>query len=187
MMRTAGIIAVAIASAAFGAATTGWAVHTGRGTGLSPAVLSNTGYDGPAAVPLGDLAGGAVPRGPIEMKNPLGSGPGVIAEGKKMFNAMNCSGCHGYTGGGGMGPPLNDGYWRYGGAPAQVYKSIFEGRPQGMPAWGVALPPEEIWQLTAFVESLGGSVKPGQAYDSRLGDDHEGSTSKAGSPILEGQ
>ena len=56
----------------------------------------------------------------------------------------------------GWGPPLNDSYWRYGGSPVEIYKSIYEGRPKGMPAWGVALPPNEIWALTAYVSSLGG-------------------------------
>ncbi len=110
-----------------------------------------------------------------------------MAEGKRLFSAMNCSGCHGYTGGGGMGPPLNDTYWRYGGAPVQVYKTIFEGRPKGMPAWGMALPPDDIWALTAYVESLGGGSKPQDAMASRLGDNQQGSTAKAGSPVLEGQ
>ena len=60
---------------------------------------------------------------------------------------MNCAACHGYDLKGGMGPDLTDTYWRYGGSPADIYKSIFEGRPQGMPAWGRALPPAMIWKV----------------------------------------
>ncbi len=55
-----------------------------------------------------------------------------------------------------MGPALNDDYWRYGGTPVEIYKSIYEGRPKGMPAWGVALPADRIWVLTSYVISLGG-------------------------------
>lgn len=186
-MRTVSIVALALASAAFGAAATGWAMRTPSPDRLGAAVLSNTGYDGPASVPLGDLAGGAAAHGAIDMANPVGNSPQVVARGKQLFSQMNCAGCHGYTGGGGMGPPLNDEYWRYGGAPVQVYKSIFEGRPQGMPAWGVALPPDQLWALTAFVGSLGGGSKPDAANASRQGDARTGSTAKAGSPILEGQ
>jgi cytochrome c oxidase cbb3-type subunit 3 len=126
-------------------------------------------------------------HGAIAMANPLGSSPAVAAEGKQLFRQMNCAGCHGYDGGGGMGPPLNDSYWRYGGAPVQIYKTLFEGRPQGMPAWGVALPPDKLWELTAYVVSLGGSDKAAQADSARAGDHQQGSTSRAGSPVLEGQ
>jgi cytochrome c oxidase cbb3-type subunit 3 len=60
-----------------------------------------------------------------------------------------------------MGPDLTDDYWRYGGYPAQVYRSIHDGRAQGMPAWGAALPEEEIWKLVAYIESLGGTFPVG--------------------------
>lgn len=186
-MRTSSVVALALAAAAFGAAATGWAMKPPSHDTLGPAVLSNTGYDGPASVPLGDLAGGAQAHGAITMANPLGSSPAVVAEGKRLFRSMNCAGCHGYTGGGGMGPPLNDAYWRYGGAPVQIYKSLYEGRPQGMPAWGVALPPEKLWALTAYVGSLGGGVKPGNADAAREGSDLPGSTAQGGSNVSEGQ
>ena len=96
-------------------------------------MLSNTGYDGPAAVPLGDLAGGAEPHGAIDMHNPLGDSPAVVAEGKRLFIEMNCAGCHGYTGGGGMGPPLNDAYWRYGGAPCRSTRRFSRGVRKACP------------------------------------------------------
>jgi cytochrome c oxidase cbb3-type subunit 3 len=84
-----------------------------------------------------------------------------------MFRAMNCASCHGYAAEGGMGPALNDDYWRYGGTPVEIYKSIYEGRPKGMPAWGVALPPSQIWALTSYIASLGGSQDFSQAQTSR--------------------
>jgi cytochrome c oxidase cbb3-type subunit 3 len=83
---------------------------------------------------------------------------------------MNCAGCHGYTAEGAMGPDLTDTYWRYGGTPAEIYKSIYEGRPQGMPAWGRALPAREIWEVVAYIESLGGSFPAVDYQAARQGD-----------------
>ena len=83
---------------------------------------------------------------------------------------MNCAGCHGYDANGGMGPNLTDTYWRYGGSPAAIFKSIYEGRPQGMPAWNPALPPDEIWKLVAYIQSLGGAYSAAQYEASVQGD-----------------
>ena len=77
----------------------------------------------------------------------------AIADGKQMFGQMNCTGCH-FNGGGGMGPALMSGYWRYGGQIDQIYASIAQGRPNGMPSWQFVLQPEQIWMLAAFVKSL---------------------------------
>ena len=93
-----------------------------------------------------------------ERPNPLANDPTAVAEGHKLFISMNCAGCHGYDAKGGMGPNLTDTYWRYGGTPERLYESILNGRPKGMPAWGVALPPQHIWQLVAYIQSLGGAV-----------------------------
>jgi cytochrome c oxidase cbb3-type subunit 3 len=80
--------------------------------------------------------------------------PESIAAGKVLYVKMNCAGCHSYTGKGWMGPDLTDSYWRYGGTPDDIYRTIYEGRPQGMPAWGKALPSEEIWELVHYIGSL---------------------------------
>ena len=66
---------------------------------------------------------------------------------------MNCSGCH-FNGGGGMGPALMSGHWRYGGQIDQVYASIAQGRPNGMPSWQFVLQPQQMWELAAYVKSL---------------------------------
>ena len=47
---------------------------------------------------------------------------------------MNCAGCHAYDLTGGMGPDLTDGSWQYGAKPGEVYHTIAEGTPRGMPA-----------------------------------------------------
>jgi cytochrome c oxidase cbb3-type subunit 3 len=79
----------------------------------------------------------------------------AISEGQQLFTQMNCVGCHSH-GGGGMGPPLMDDEWRYGGRIDQVAASIAEGRPNGMPAWKTKLTSDQIWKLAAYVRSLSG-------------------------------
>ncbi|MEP7008044.1 MAG: c-type cytochrome [Sphingomonas bacterium] len=167
-MKTPAVVAIALAAGALGASISGWLVAHERSTPRDGVVA--TGYEGPASIALGDIAGGAGPGNAIDMPNPYGDSTGAIVDGKRLFTAMNCAGCHGYTGAGGMGPPLNDDYWRYGGAPSQIYKSLYEGRPKGMPAWGHALPADQLWKLTAFVSSLGGGVKPENAVAALRGD-----------------
>lgn len=124
------------------------------------------------ALPLGDIAGVAKLGAVNEIPNPLEADAGAIAEGHRLFIVMNCAGCHGYDAKGNMGPNLTDAYWRYGGTPSSIYKSIFEGRPQGMPAWGRALPAQDIWRIVAYLQSLGGAVSADQ-YHAGLQGDHD--------------
>lgn len=79
----------------------------------------------------------------------------ALAQGKQFYNDFNCSTCHA-QGGGDIGPPLKDELWIYGSAPSQIYASIMEGRPRGMPAFRQRLTEEQAWQLVAYVRSLGG-------------------------------
>jgi cytochrome c oxidase cbb3-type subunit 3 len=77
----------------------------------------------------------------------------AIAAGEELFGQMNCTGCH-FNGGGGMGPALMSGHWRYGGRIDQIYASIAQGRPNGMPSWQDNLAPTMMWDLAAYVKSL---------------------------------
>ena len=79
----------------------------------------------------------------------------AIAMGQTLYTQMNCVGCHSH-GGGGMGPPLMDDEWRYGGRIDQIATTIAEGRPNGMPAWRGKLTEHQIWDLAAYVRSLSG-------------------------------
>ncbi|HEY2856086.1 MAG TPA: c-type cytochrome [Gemmatimonadaceae bacterium] len=92
----------------------------------------------------------------------------AVSEGKALFNAMNCSGCH-FQGGGGIGPALMDEEWIYGSDPQQIFASIAEGRPNGMPAWKYKLGTQQIWELVSYVRSLS-SLNPKGARGGR--DDH---------------
>jgi cytochrome c oxidase cbb3-type subunit 3 len=123
-----------------------------------------------ARIPIGDIAGVASSRLATTVANPFQGNAQAQQEGLELFMQMNCASCHGYKGVGGMGPPLNDTEWRFGASPAEIYKSIFEGRSKGMPAWGNALPPSEIWKLVTYIESLGGTVPADYAQHSKQGD-----------------
>lgn len=102
------------------------------------------------------------------VQNPYGRNAYAIAEGKRLFGWYNCSGCHA-NGGGGMGPPLIDDRWRYGSDPEQIFATIVEGRPNGMPSFRGKIPEYQVWQLVAYVESFSGLV-PKDAAPGR-GDD----------------
>lgn len=127
--------------------------------------------DDVSAVPLGQPAGVVdTPVSALSTANPYAGNPQAVMAGKALYVKMNCAGCHAYNAQGNMGPDLTDTYWRYGGLPIQIYKSIHDGRPQGMPAWGTALPPQEIWKLVAYIQSFGGSMPASDYRHAREGD-----------------
>lgn len=86
--------------------------------------------------------------------NPYASDRAAMGQGHQLFVRMNCSGCHGDHGGGGMGPSLRDVDWIYGATDGQVFDSIAHGRGHGMPTWGTKLNEDEIWKLVAYIKSL---------------------------------
>lgn len=79
-------------------------------------------------------------------------------EGKRLFTQYNCSGCH-FNGGGGIGPPLMDAQWIYGDQPENIYSTIVEGRPNGMPSYRFKIPDNQVWELVAYVKSLSGQLR----------------------------
>jgi cytochrome c oxidase cbb3-type subunit 3 len=80
-----------------------------------------------------------------------------VSNGKTLFTQFNCSGCHG-NGGGGSGPALMDDAWIYGSDIENIVATIREGRPNGMPSFRGKIADEQIWELAAYVRSLGGFV-----------------------------
>jgi len=90
-----------------------------------------------------------------QLTNPFEGDKAKIKEGSALFVSYNCMDCHGADGSGAMGPSLADGRWHFGGTAGEVFQSIFEGRPEGMPAWGGRIPDDQIWRLVAYVQSLG--------------------------------
>ena len=105
-------------------------------------------------VPISGYVIGGKPRG-TPIKNPYENDRDALVQGRMLFDAMNCSGCHAAEGGGGMGPPLSDNDWIYGDAPGNVYLTISQGRPNGMPSFE-NLGSDSIWKLVAYVRSLSG-------------------------------
>jgi cytochrome c oxidase cbb3-type subunit 3 len=115
---------------------------------------------GPNAVAVSGLfPGGTAPPAPDPIGKQFEGNKQAIAEGKQLFGQMNCSGCH-FNGGGGIGPALMSGHWRYGGKIEQIYTSIAQGRPNGMPSWQATLSPTLIWDLAAYVKTLPETAPP---------------------------
>ena len=44
--------------------------------------------------------------------------------------------------------------WRYGKDPGNIYASIVDGRPNGMPAWRGKMPQYQVWQIVTYVQTL---------------------------------
>lgn len=100
---------------------------------------------------------GPVPGPKLAMNlpsNPYTHDQVALAEGRRLFDWYNCSGCHGGHAGGGMAPSLRDPVWLYGSSDAHIFASIAEGRSKGMPAWGTKIPEDQIWKLVAYIKSL---------------------------------
>jgi len=128
----------------------------------------------PTAAPTGDpLVVSDLQPGPTvvvsNVEAPYDDNAWAVSEGKSLYNAMNCSGCH-FQGGGGIGPPLMDDEWIYGSEPQQIFASIAEGRPNGMPAWKFILSTQQIWEITSYVRSLSSLIPKGArgARDDRM-------------------
>jgi cytochrome c oxidase cbb3-type subunit 3 len=47
-----------------------------------------------------------------------------------------------------------DAAWIYGHGPDQIFSSIVQGRPDGMPSFAERLTDEQVWQLVAYIQSL---------------------------------
>ncbi len=147
-VRERRILAFALAGAAFGLVAFG-----SQRSNAAGASVPSPGR--PLKVPVTKLfPGGGSPPPQIANAKKYESNPVVIAAGKAIFNSYNCSGCH-FHGAGGMGPPfMNGGHFIYGGEIDQIFASIYQGRPNGMPSWGRTIPVPMIWDLAAYVKAL---------------------------------
>ena len=113
----------------------------------------------PSATPSGVVRVSSLQPGPraavTHVAGPYGENAYAVSEGQRLFNWYNCVGCHA-NGGGGMGPPLMDDQWIYGSAPENIYQTVVEGRPNGMPSFAGRIPSPQVWQIVAYVRSLSG-------------------------------
>jgi cytochrome c oxidase cbb3-type subunit III len=100
-------------------------------------------------------AGGPPP--PLPELSPFQQNAWGISEGKRLYENVNCVGCHSH-GGGGMGPALMDDKWIYGSYPGNMFATIVEGRPNGMPAFRNRLTDTQVWQIVAYIQSMSGQA-----------------------------
>jgi cytochrome c oxidase cbb3-type subunit III len=108
-------------------------------------------------VTMSDIHPGT-PGMPQPVQNPSDNHAVDTNEGKRLFTQYNCSGCH-FNGGGGIGPPLMDEKWIYGDKPENIYSTIIEGRPNGMPSFRQKIPDNQLQQIVAYVRSMSGQLR----------------------------
>jgi len=127
----------------------------------------------PGVVRVGELQPGPPTPG-LVVANPFIKNAPAIADGQRLYTQMNCVGCH-FHGGGGIGPPLMDDQWIYGSDPENIFSTIVEGRPNGMPTYRARLTDDQVWKIVAYVQSLGGlpdqSALPGRPDHLRAKDE----------------
>lgn len=58
-----------------------------------------------------------------------------------------------------------DAEWLYGSHPEQIYSSIVQGRPNGMPSFAGKIPDYQVWEFVAYVRSLSGQLPSDVAPD----------------------
>jgi cytochrome c oxidase cbb3-type subunit 3 len=122
---------------------------------LQPPVAAET---GPRGLTLSQLYPGAPSPAPSDPRGAEYEGNAFhISNGQTYYKWFNCSGCH-FNGGGGIGPALMDDKWRYGGRIEEIYATIVQGRPNGMPAFKDKIPEAQVWEIAAFVRSMSGNA-----------------------------
>jgi mono/diheme cytochrome c family protein len=117
------------------------------------------------------------------LKSPYQDFKKVAEEGHQKFMSAGCNGCHGGTGGGGMGPPLTNPIWVYGSDDDTLFRLISLGsdelKKQGytrkgsenvvgpMPPMGVVLKDSDsVWKVIAWIRSINPSSAGGGAAPS---------------------
>lgn len=77
----------------------------------------------------------------------------ALAEGKNIF-VTNCAVCHKENASGDIGPNLTDKFWIYGNDIKDVFKTVKNGTPNGMPDHASKLNPIQLQQVSSFILSL---------------------------------
>lgn len=117
-----------------------------------------------SGVRMTDLRPG--PEGPVSEVGVYEENRWAVGEGARLYTWFNCTYCHGGGGGGGIGPALRDDHWIYGAQPANIYSTIVQGRPDGMPAFGDRIEPADVWKLVAYVRFMA-KLTPKDTWPSR--------------------
>ncbi|MBI5374848.1 MAG: cbb3-type cytochrome c oxidase subunit II [Candidatus Schekmanbacteria bacterium] len=90
---------------------------------------------------------------PADAKNPYSADKAAIEKGEHIY-MEKCGACHGKDLKGSIGPNLIDAEWLFGGTERDIFISIYDGRPKGMPSWGNKISNDDIWKVAAFIESI---------------------------------
>jgi mono/diheme cytochrome c family protein len=79
-----------------------------------------------------------------------------VVEGRRIYLTYGCVGCHGVSGGGGMGKPILDDQWIFGSDDATLFKLIRGEIPkQTMPnSIGKALTDEQVRKVISYVRFI---------------------------------
>lgn len=105
------------------------------------------------------------------LENPFSGDAAAAEEGHKLYMSAGCNGCHGGTGGGGMGPPLTNAVWIYGDDDETLFRLIALGtdafQAQGYSRIGTEavvgpMPPQkdivksadDMWKIVTWIKSL---------------------------------
>jgi cytochrome c oxidase cbb3-type subunit 3 len=118
-----------------------------------------------SSVALSPLQPGEASAPPGGAHRPVEQNAFNLSQGKQLYTWFNCNGCHAH-GGGDIGPALMDDQWLYGSEIENVYATIVQGRPNGMPSFRNRIPEQQIWQIAAYVRSMSG-LTPKAASPSR--------------------
>jgi cytochrome c oxidase cbb3-type subunit 3 len=130
--------------------------------GRSPADNYKVALAGWQAIYKAGPSGGGGPNVTEEMLAAGAENPDVVARGAEVF-AARCTGCHGPTASGQIGPNLTDLFQLHGSTRMDLYATITGGAPgTAMIAWGETLKPTEIVAVATFVSSLRGKNLAGK-------------------------
>lgn len=120
-------------------------------------------------------------------------GPTVedVVEGRKIYLTYGCVGCHGVSGGGGMGKPILDEEWIFGGDDETLFKLIRGDVPkQTMPSViGKSLSDEQVKQVIAYVRYIytGDKSKIAWAVPPQVPEELMRASVSTGDPIAAGK
>jgi len=91
---------------------------------------------------------------PAVLANPYKGSAHELEEGKALYSE-HCAACHGDNAEGGIAPPLAGvSEYIYGGNDKDLYESVMEGRPGGMPPFKATLGGKKVWEVLAYIDSL---------------------------------
>lgn len=114
-----------------------------------------------------------------------------VVEGRRIYLTYGCVGCHGVSGGGGMGKPILDDQWIFGSDDATLFKLIRGEVPkQTMPsAIGKALTDDQVNQVLRYVRYIytGDPAKITWEVPPRVPDELMTASVSTGDPVAAGK